>query len=86
MEGALLPIAGAKGTALALLVEIMSASLTASSFSYQASSFFEAEGPYPNIGQSFIFIDPCRLNPHFQTSIQTLCAEILKQKTRVFPA
>ncbi len=85
MEGALLPIAGAKGTALALLVEIMSASLTASSFSYQASSFFEAEGPYPNIGQSFIFIDPCRFNPHFQTSIQTLCAEILKQKNTRIP-
>jgi len=84
LNGSLLPIAGAKGTALALLVEIMSASLTASFFSYEASSFFEAEGPYPNIGQSFIFINPIQVNPHFQTSVQTLCAEILKQKnTRI---
>lgn len=85
IEGSLLPIAGAKGTGLALLVEIMSASLTASFFSYQASSFFEAEGPYPNIGQSFIFINPLSVNPHFQTSVQTLCGEILKQKNTRIP-
>lgn len=85
LQGSLLPIAGAKGTALALLVEIMSASLTASFFSYQASSFFEAEGPYPNIGQSFIFINPQRVNPCFQSSIQELCAEILKQKNTRIP-
>ena len=39
--GTLLPIAGAKGTALALMVEIISTCFTASFFSYQASSFFD---------------------------------------------
>ena len=85
LEGSLLPIAGAKGTALALMVEIMSACLTASFFSYQASSFFEAEGSYPNIGQSFIFINPAQVNPLFQTRVQNLCTEILKQKNTRIP-
>lgn len=84
LQGSLLPIAGAKGTALALLVEIMSACLTGSFFSYEASSFFDAEGPYPNIGQSFIFINPGQVSPCFQERVQVLCAEILKQKnTRI---
>lgn len=85
LEGSLLPIAGAKGTALALIVEIMSAALTASFFSYQASSFFEAEGPYPNIGQSFIFINPAKANPYFGESIKALCTEILKQENTRLP-
>lgn len=85
LQGTLLPIAGAKGTALALLVEIMSAALTSSFFSYQASSFFEAEGPYPNIGQSFLFINPFAVNPDFANNVQSLCSEILKQKNTRLP-
>lgn len=58
LEGAMLPFGGAKGSALALIVEILAAGLTASSFGFEASSFFSAEGEAPRIGQSFLVIDP----------------------------
>ena len=52
------PIGDAKGTALALMVEILAAGLTGSNFSYQASSFFDAEGAPPHVGQFLLVIDP----------------------------
>lgn len=58
MAGTMVPIGEAKGTALALLVEILAAALTGSAFSREASSFFAAEGPAPRVGQTLIAIDP----------------------------
>ena len=40
MKGAMLPIGGAKGSALALMVEILAAALTGSAFGWEASSLF----------------------------------------------
>lgn len=57
-EGVLLPMGGAKGAALGLMVEILAAPLTGSAFSTQASSFFTAEGEPPSVGQFLIAIDP----------------------------
>ena len=54
----MLPIGDAKGTALALMVEILAAALTGSSFSRDAGSFFHAEGDAPNVGQTLIAINP----------------------------
>src|SRR5690606_2376488 len=47
LAGSLLPVGGAKGAALALMVEILAAALTGSSFGFEASSLFEGEGPAP---------------------------------------
>jgi (2R)-3-sulfolactate dehydrogenase (NADP+) len=58
LKGALQPIGGAKGAALALMVEVLAVALTGASFSYEASSFFDAEGPPPAVGQLLIAIDP----------------------------
>jgi (2R)-3-sulfolactate dehydrogenase (NADP+) len=58
LKGALLPIGGAKGAALALMVEVMAAALTGARFGFEASSFFEADGPPPGVGQFLIAIDP----------------------------
>jgi (2R)-3-sulfolactate dehydrogenase (NADP+) len=58
LRGTMLPIGDAKGTALALMVEILAAALTGSAFSREAGSFFEAEGPAPRVGQTLIAIDP----------------------------
>ena len=44
LEGAMLPIGDAKGSALALMVEILAAGLTGSNFGFEASSFLNAEG------------------------------------------
>jgi (2R)-3-sulfolactate dehydrogenase (NADP+) len=58
LSGTLSPIGGAKGGALALMVEILGAALTAGAFGWEASSFFDAEGAPPDMGHLFIAIDP----------------------------
>jgi (2R)-3-sulfolactate dehydrogenase (NADP+) len=58
LAGTLAPIGGAKGGALALMVEILGAALTAGAFGWEASSFFDAEGKPPDMGHLFIAIDP----------------------------
>lgn len=58
LKGTLLPAGGAKGAALALMVEILSAALTGASFAFEATSFFDAEGKPPGVGQFLVVIDP----------------------------
>ena len=58
LKGALQPIGGAKGAALALMVEVLAVALTGANFAFEASSFFDAEGPPPAVGQLLIAIDP----------------------------
>lgn len=58
LTGTMVPIGEAKGTALALMVEIMATALTGSAPSAQAGSFFNADGPAPRVGQTLIAIDP----------------------------
>lgn len=58
LKGALQPVGGAKGAALALMVEVLAVALTGARFGFEASSFFEAEGPPPGVGQFLIVIDP----------------------------
>lgn len=59
--GALLPMGGPKGAALALMVEVMSAAMTGSHFGFEASSFFDAEGGPSRTGQFFFVFDPVAL-------------------------
>lgn len=58
LDGTMLPIGEAKGTALALMVEILAAVFSGSGFSHQAGSFFTADGPAPRVGQTLIAIRP----------------------------
>lgn len=58
LKGLMAPSGGAKGAALALMVEVLAAGLTGSSFSYEASSFMAEDGPPPSVGQTLIVIDP----------------------------
>jgi (2R)-3-sulfolactate dehydrogenase (NADP+) len=58
LEGSMSPMAEAKGAALALMIEVLAAALTGAGFGNQASSFFETEGPAPNVGQLMLMIDP----------------------------
>ncbi len=57
LAGTMVPLGDAKGTALALMVELLAAGLTGSNFAGEASSFLDAEGPPPGTGQLFIAID-----------------------------
>lgn len=58
MQGSMLPIGDAKGAALVLIVELLAAALTGSSFGFEAGSFFDAEGDAPNIGHTIIVFQP----------------------------
>lgn len=61
LAGTLLPAGGAKGAALALMVEILSAAVTGGRFAGEASSFLDAEGPPPGTGQLMLALDPSAL-------------------------
>lgn len=58
LKGSMAPIGGAKGAALALMVEVMSACLAGAALSAHATSLFDGEGPAPDLGQSVIALDP----------------------------
>ena len=51
LQGTMLPLGDAKGTALALMVELLAAGLTGARFAGEASSFLDAEGDPPGTGQ-----------------------------------
>jgi len=58
LKGALQPIGGAKGAALAMVVELLAVALTGAHFGFEASSFFDAEGRSPGVGQLLLAVDP----------------------------
>src|SRR3954462_8245158 len=60
-HGSLFPIGGAKGAMLALMFELICASLTGAAIGAEADSFFSEQGNRPRIGQAFIAIDPSAL-------------------------
>ena len=57
LAGSMIPMGDSKGAALAMMVEILAVCLTGAQFSSQASSFFDAEGERPGVGQLLIAID-----------------------------
>jgi (2R)-3-sulfolactate dehydrogenase (NADP+) len=65
LSGSMAPAAGHKGSALALLVDIMSGGVAASNFSHEAPSFVGPEGGEPDVGQVVIAIDPSTATPDF---------------------
>jgi (2R)-3-sulfolactate dehydrogenase (NADP+) len=58
LAGTMLPLGDAKGTALALMVELLAAGLTDANYAADASSFLDAKGPPPGTGQLLIVFDP----------------------------
>jgi len=58
LAGTMAPLGDAKGTALALMVELLAAGLVGANYAYEASSFFDDKGNPPGVGQTIICIDP----------------------------
>jgi (2R)-3-sulfolactate dehydrogenase (NADP+) len=80
LDGAMLPLGDAKGAALALMVEILAAALTASHIGPEASSFFTSDGPPPRVGQFLLTIDPGPLSGgRFAERLETLFTAMLAQ-------
>ncbi len=61
LKGMMQPVGGAKGAALALMVEVLAASITGANTASEASDFFGAEGSPPGTGQLVIALDPTAL-------------------------
>ncbi len=57
LTGSLTAIGGVKGTALALMVEVLCVALTGAAFSFENDSYFEP-GRAPRIGHALLAIDP----------------------------
>ncbi|MDJ0631304.1 MAG: Ldh family oxidoreductase [Rhodobacter sp.] len=58
LAGTMVPIGEAKGTALALMVEILACVMTGSNLSHEAGSFFTADGAPPGTGQFLLALKP----------------------------
>ncbi len=78
-HGSLFPIGGAKGAMLALMVELLCASLTGAAIGPEADSFFSEEGNKPRIGQAFLAIDPSALAglEKFSERVETVVSTML---------
>ncbi|WP_167554950.1 Ldh family oxidoreductase, partial [Bordetella pertussis] len=61
LAGTILPAAGAKGTMLALIVELLVCSLSGARFGFETESLFDDDGEPARLGQAFLAIDPAAL-------------------------
>lgn len=58
LQGTMIPLGDAKGTALAFMVEVLAASVPGANLAFEASSFLDGQGPPPETGQLIVAIDP----------------------------
>jgi (2R)-3-sulfolactate dehydrogenase (NADP+) len=80
LQGTMLPMGDAKGAALVLMVEILAAALTGAHLGFEASSFFDADGEPPGVGQLLLAIEPAAFSGGvFAERLETLIDAILDQ-------
>jgi len=79
LAGSMLPMGGAKGAMLALIVELLACALTGAHFGFEADSFFTEAGNQARIGQAFLAIDPDALAGRdiYLERVETLVAAML---------
>jgi (2R)-3-sulfolactate dehydrogenase (NADP+) len=78
MAGTMVPMGEAKGTALALMVELLAAGLTGARFADEASSLFDAEGAPPALGQLILAIDATALSGDAVERFARLAATVME--------
>ena len=79
LDGTMAPIGDAKGAALALMVEILAATLTGANHAFESSSFFDDKGQPPGVGQLILLFDPGAFGSAFPERLEVLLAQILGQ-------
>jgi len=80
LQGTMLPMGGAKGAALVLMVEILAAGLSGAKFGYEATSFFASDGAPPGVGQLVVAFDPDFFSGRmFSLRLEELLSEMLSQ-------
>ena len=86
LVGTMVPMADAKGAALAFMVEVLAACLTGANLAFEASTFFDGKGPPPETGQLVIAFDPAGFgHMRFGERLATLCARIEAQQGARLP-
>ena len=87
LKGTMLPFGDAKGSALALMIEILAAAITGANFAYEADSFLDTNGKPPNVGQLLIIIDPEIMGSkkRFFNKITSMMENILAQEGTHLP-
>ncbi len=80
LAGSMLPMGGAKGAMLALIVELLACALTGAALGFEADTFFVEKGNRPRIGQAFLAIDPDALAGRavYLERIETLIAAMVE--------
>lgn len=76
LAGTMVPAGDAKGTALALMVELLCAGLTGANYAYEATSFFDGAGAPPGTGQLILGIDPVAFGPGALARFQAMAERI----------
>lgn len=79
MAGTMLPSGGAKGAALALMVELLTAGLAGAQFAFDASSLFDDRGPPPGLAHFILVLDPAHFAPGFTDRAEAMVAAIAAQ-------
>jgi (2R)-3-sulfolactate dehydrogenase (NADP+) len=77
--GTMLPMGDAKGTVLALMVELLAAGLTGSNFAAEASSYLDAHGAPSGTGQLIIAFDPAAFDGEAPVRFGQLASSIEAQ-------
>src|SRR5215207_4381292 len=85
LKGTMLPLGDAKGTTLALMVELLAAGLTGANFAAEASSFLDAEGPPPATGQLILALEPSAFGTDALSRFAALAAAIEAQSGARLP-
>ena len=86
LAGTMVPMADAKGAALAFMVETLAACLVGANLAFEASTFFDGKGPPPETGQLIIAIDPAGFgHARFGERMAALCARIEGQEGARLP-
>jgi (2R)-3-sulfolactate dehydrogenase (NADP+) len=79
LKGTMVPLGDAKGTALALMVELLAAGLTGARFAGEASSFLDADGDPPGTGQLILAFDARAFASDAPERFAALAASITSQ-------
>ena len=85
LGGTMVPMGDAKGTALALMVELLAAGLTGANFAVEASSFLDADGPPPGTGQLIVAFDPAAFGGNAVARFAALAQSIEAQQGARLP-
>jgi len=74
-------IGGVKGTALAMMVEVLCCAVTGAAFSFENDSYFEP-GNKPRIGHAVVAIDPDALagRENYFERLETMLAKMLEDE------